>query len=38
MRELTVRALRHGADLGRDGDATAAGLLGAGIDNPVLGA
>jgi len=36
MRELTVRSLLHGAHLGNDGDATAAALLGADIDNPAL--
>jgi DNA-binding SARP family transcriptional activator len=36
MRELTVRALLHGARLGNPGDAAAASLLAADIDNPVL--
>jgi len=36
MRELTVRALLHGAALGREGDLTAARLLAADIDNPLL--
>ena len=37
MRELTVRAMVHGAALGRPGDAEAAALLAADLDNPVLG-
>ena len=36
MRELTVRALLHSAALGQDGDASAAALLAAEIDNPAL--
>jgi hypothetical protein len=36
MRELTARAMLHGAALGHDGDAAAAGMLAASIDNPVL--
>lgn len=36
MRELTVRALQHGAALGDAGAADAAAQLAAGIDNPVL--
>jgi DNA-binding SARP family transcriptional activator len=36
MRELTVRSLLHGAALGRAGDAEAATLLAADIDNPTL--
>ena len=36
MQELTVRAMLHGARLGRAGDAEAAGLLGGTIDNPWL--
>ena len=36
MRELTVRALLHGAALGDAGDAALAGLLADEIDNPVL--
>jgi tetratricopeptide (TPR) repeat protein len=36
MRELLVRALVHGATLGTAGDAAAAALLAAAIDNPVL--
>lgn len=36
MKELTVRALLHGAALGNHGDAAAARLLAADIDNPVL--
>ena len=36
MRELTVRSMIHGAALGNNGDAGAAALLAAGIDNPVL--
>jgi hypothetical protein len=36
MRELTVRAMLHGARLGDAGDAEAATLLAAGIDNDQL--
>lgn len=36
MRELTVRSMLHGAALGDEGDAVAATLLAADIDNPVL--
>lgn len=36
MRELTVRALLHGAALGRTGDGPAAALLADQIDNPAL--
>jgi hypothetical protein len=36
MRELTVRSMIHGASLGYEGDADAAALLAADIDNPVL--
>ena len=36
MRELTVRSLLHGAALGDEGDAAAAGTLAADIDNPEL--
>ena len=36
MRELTVRALLHGAALGHEGDAPAAALLAADVDNPSL--
>jgi DNA-binding SARP family transcriptional activator len=36
MRELTVRAMLHGARLGDTGDAEAAALLAAGIDNERL--
>jgi tetratricopeptide (TPR) repeat protein len=36
MRELTVRAMLHSAALGNEGDASAAALLAADIDNPVL--
>ena len=36
MRELTVRAMRHGAALGDHGDAEMAAILAAEIDNPVL--
>jgi hypothetical protein len=36
MRELIVRSMIHGAALGNKGDADAAALLAAGIDNPVL--
>jgi DNA-binding SARP family transcriptional activator len=38
MRELTVRAMLHSAALGNEGDASAAALLAADIDNPVLSA
>ncbi len=38
MRELTVRAMLHGAALGDPGDAAAAAMLAADIDNPVLAA
>jgi DNA-binding SARP family transcriptional activator len=38
MRELTVRALLHGAATGHDGDAAAAALLAADVDNPALAA
>ncbi len=38
MRELTVRALLHGAALGDDGAADAAAQVAVGIDNPVLAA
>jgi DNA-binding SARP family transcriptional activator len=38
MQELTVRAMVHGARLGSVGDAEAAVLLGATIDNPRLAA
>lgn len=38
MRELTVRALLHGAGEGRSDDGDAARLLAATIDNPVLAA
>ena len=37
MRELTVRSLLHGAALGEPGDAEAARLLAADVDNPELG-
>ncbi len=37
MRELTVRAMLHGAALGSRGDAEAAAMLAVDIDNPVLG-
>jgi tetratricopeptide (TPR) repeat protein len=37
MKELIVRSMLHGAALGHDGDADAAALLGADIDNPQLG-
>ncbi|MGA9276185.1 BTAD domain-containing putative transcriptional regulator [Ilumatobacter sp.] len=36
MKELTVRSLLHGAALGHDGDAPAAALVAAEIDNPAL--
>ncbi|WP_436794396.1 tetratricopeptide repeat protein [Actinospongicola halichondriae] len=36
MNELTVRALLHSAALGHDGDASAAALVAADIDNPVV--
>jgi tetratricopeptide (TPR) repeat protein len=36
MRELTVRAMLHSAALGNAGDASAAALLAADIDNPML--
>ena len=36
MRELTVRAMLLGGRLGRRGDAEAASLLAATVDNPVL--
>ena len=36
MRELTVRAMLHGAPLGYAGDAEAAVLLGGSIENPLL--
>jgi DNA-binding SARP family transcriptional activator len=36
MRELTVRAMLHSAALGNSGDASAAALLAADIENPVL--
>jgi hypothetical protein len=36
MQELTVRAMLHGARLGNPGDAEAAALLAATIDNPRL--
>jgi DNA-binding SARP family transcriptional activator len=36
MQELTVRAMAHGAGIGRAGDAGAATVLAAGIDNPRL--
>jgi DNA-binding SARP family transcriptional activator len=36
MQELTVRAMLHGARLGRPGDAEAAALLAPAIDNPLL--
>ena len=38
MRELTVRSMLHGAALGKQGDAAAARLLAADIDNPRLAA
>jgi DNA-binding SARP family transcriptional activator len=37
MREMTVRAMIHNAALGDRGDATAAAMLAADIDNPLLG-
>jgi hypothetical protein len=36
MREMTVRAMRHSAALGHDGDSDAAALLAADIQNPLL--
>ena len=36
MRELTVRAMLHGAALGDRGDAEMAAILAAEIDNPLL--
>ena len=36
MRELTARAMLHTAAIGNDGDATAAALIAAEINNPVL--
>jgi hypothetical protein len=36
MREFLVRSLLHGAALGNDGDAAAAVLLAADIENPSL--
>jgi hypothetical protein len=36
MRELLVRSLLHGADLGCKGDAAAAAMLAAEIESPVL--
>ena len=36
MRELTVRAMLHGAALGDDGDAGMAAILASEIDNPLL--
>ena len=36
MRELRVRALLHGAALGRSGDRAAAQLLAAELDNPQI--
>jgi hypothetical protein len=36
MKELMVRSLVHGAALGHDGDAPAAALVAADIDNPSL--
>jgi hypothetical protein len=36
MRELTVRSLLYGAALGHEGDAAAAAMLGADIENPAL--
>lgn len=36
MRELTVRSMRHAAALGSAGDAAAAALLAADIENPAL--
>ncbi len=38
MRELSVRALLHSAALGGAGDAAAAELLAADLDNELLGA
>jgi hypothetical protein len=38
MRELTVRAMLHGAALGRPGDAEMAAVIAADIDNPELSA
>jgi hypothetical protein len=38
MKELVVRSMLHAAALGSRGDAAAAALLGAEIDNPVLDA
>ncbi len=38
MRELTVRAMLHGAALGDDGDAVMAAILASEIDNPLLSA
>ena len=37
MKELTVRSMLHGAALGHEGRAAAAHILGAEIDNPVIG-
>lgn len=37
MRELTVRSMLHAAALGSPGDATAAALLAADVENPQLG-
>jgi hypothetical protein len=36
MRELTVRAMLHGAALGDDGDAGMATILASEIQNPLL--
>jgi hypothetical protein len=36
MKELNVRSLLHSAALGHDGDASAAALVAADIDNPVV--
>ena len=36
MKELNVRSLLHSAALGHDGDASAAALVSADIDNPVV--
>jgi hypothetical protein len=36
MKELTARAMLHAAALGSHGDAAAAALLAADIDNPLL--
>ncbi len=36
MKEMTLRSLLHGAALGREADATAATLLAADLDNPIL--